>query len=118
MELNKKKSVLIKHFASSRHTQGKACFDDEHTQDDLRIQLAAAIHAGEPFVNNIYLMQGEGDLSYHAYQRLQEVLAAVVHAYYIPKCCSAVAKDLAQAINRGAAKAAVTLKQNRAIIIR
>ena len=48
----------------------------------------------EPFVKKTYLMEGDSDLSYHAYQWLQEVLTAVCQAYH-PNV-EAVAKEIAQ----------------------
>ena len=68
--------------------------DDEGTCQSLKLELAVCNDGAEPFVKKTYLMEGDSDLSNHAYQWLQEVLTAVHRAYY-PNV-EAVAKEIAR----------------------
>ena len=48
----------------------------------LRIELAAAVDAGEPFVKATYRLEGDGPLSIQAYEEIVTLRAAVRNAYY------------------------------------
>lgn len=73
-------------------------FADNTIAEDFRMQLAATVDGGEPFVKKTYLMEGDADLSYHVYKWLQEVLVAVGHSH-LPNV-EAVASQIAPEDNQ------------------
>ena len=90
----------VRPFLAERHFSPRTCqhliriLDDEGTCQSLKLELAVCNDGAEPFVKKTYLMEGDSDLSYHAYQWLQEVITAVRQANH-PNV-EAVAKEIAQ----------------------
>ena len=61
--------------------------------DMLRMELAATVDFGEPFVRKTYIIEGDGMLSVNAYTHLQEVATAAQDAVY--SNFEALVKDIA-----------------------
>lgn len=56
--------------------------EDVQQSQDLRLQLAVVLDAGEPFVSRTYLLEGDGELVTLAYDYLQEVATACALQHY------------------------------------
>lgn len=52
-------------------------FDDPQSCQDLRMELAAIVHAGVRFVKATYYLEGDGPLIFSCYERLSAVSGAV-----------------------------------------
>ena len=46
---------------------------DVQQLQQLKVQLAVVVDAGQPFVSRTYLLEGDGELATQAYDYLQEV---------------------------------------------
>ena len=84
-------SPASRHRLVSILTDNHPAVDDSSTK--LRMQLAAFIDAGKPFVSATYKVEGDGGLVLDVYQQLQEVITATADAIF-PNV-SAVAKLIA-----------------------
>ena len=67
-------------------------FDDPQKLNYLKIELAAVIDCGEPFVKATYKLEGDGPLAFICYEAIQEVVKSIKVAN-IPNV-QAVARDI------------------------
>ena len=67
-------------------------FDDPQKLNYLKIELAAVIDCGEPFVKATYKLEGDGPLAFICYEAIQEVVTSIKVAN-IPNV-QAVARDI------------------------
>ena len=71
-------------------------FDDSQKLNHLKIELAAVVDWGEPFVNATYKLEGDGPLAFTCYEAIQEVVTSIKVAN-IPNV-QAVARDISPSL--------------------
>lgn len=71
-------------------------FDDFKKLNHLKIELAAVIACGEPFVKATYKLEGDGSLEFICYEAIQEVVTSI-KVGNIPNV-QAVARDISSSL--------------------
>ena len=74
------KPFLLKHLDIGPQTRPKllAYFDDPQKIRYVKLELAAVIDYGEPFVRETYNLEGDGPLALSCYETVQEIVAFIV----------------------------------------
>lgn len=73
------KPFLLQHSDIGTHTRPKllAYFEDPQKLKYLKVELAAVVDYGEPFVKAAYDFEGDGPLALSCYELVQEVVASI-----------------------------------------
>ena len=73
------KPFLLQHSDIGTHTRPKllAYFEDSEKLKYLKVELAAIVDYGEPFVKATYSLEGDGPLILSCYELVQEVVASI-----------------------------------------
>ena len=73
------KPFLLQHSDIGTHTRPKllAYFEDPEKLKYLKVELAAIVDYGEPFVNVTYNLEGDWPLALSCYELVQEVVASI-----------------------------------------
>ena len=104
------KPFLLQHSDIGTHTRPKllAYFEDSEKLKYLKLELAAVVDYGEPFVKATYSLEGDGPLVLSCYELVQEVVASIKienvlnlqavanSADFITRCSSAAIKMYAK----------------------
>ena len=92
------KPFLTKNSDIGPHTRPRllSFFEDTQKLHHLKIELAAVVDWGEPFVKATYNLEGDGPLAFTCYEAIQEVIASI-QVENIPNI-QAVARDISPSL--------------------
>ena len=70
---------MLQHSDIGTHTRPKLLtyFEDPEKLKYLKVELAAVVDYGEPFVKATYNLEGDGPLALSCYELVQEVVASI-----------------------------------------
>ena len=73
------KPFLLQHTDIGSHTRPKllGCFDDPQKIKHVKLELAAVVDYGEPFVKATYNLEGDGPIVLSCYETVQELVASM-----------------------------------------
>ena len=92
------KPFLIKNSDIGPHTRPRllSFFEDTQKLHHLKIELAAVVDWGEPFVKATYNLEGDGPLAFTCYEAIEEVITSI-QVENIPNV-QAVARDISPSL--------------------